>query len=221
MTTNQNADSSQFGPLADQNIARLSAQVAQYVTRPKSISKADAEQDAAIALIEMRERWQAERSSHLEPVRQERMIIAWARQRLIDKYQTEFNHQKRTHSIEGGISSRNDRSGRLEVQYADPKTAYPGDYRGRGADGAMSPTQQVADHRAPKLTELDRDEIRALVARLPQRQREIVEMHLFEGMTQAEVAKTLGISQPAVSAGFERAREALREMLAPFAESVS
>src|SRR4051812_20895604 len=101
--------SSESALLRNENIERLSRRVAMYVTRPRSVSRGDAEQDAAIILIEMRERWDDAQAAHLPVDRQENMAVAWARLRLIDKYETEFARQRVTHSIEGGISGRTDR----------------------------------------------------------------------------------------------------------------
>lgn len=62
------------------------------------MSQDDAEQDAAVILIQMRERWLDEKVLHLPPDRQDKLAISWARLRLIDKYETEFTKQGRTTS---------------------------------------------------------------------------------------------------------------------------
>lgn len=68
----------------------------------------------------------------------------------------------------------------------------------------------------PSLSGIDLTEIRALVARLNEPRRRVVEMLVFEGRTQVEVAEALGQTQGAVSRMFERARDELAVMLADY-----
>lgn len=124
----------------------------------------------------MRTRWLPEKALHLSADRQEKMVIAWARLRLIDKYETEFARQKLT-----------------------------------------VPLTDVVDERVRRISDLDRDDIAVMVERLTEKQKTAVKLLLFEGLTQKEAAQQMGCSQPAVCANYERARFAMREMLAPFA----
>ena len=59
----------------------------------------------------------------------------------------------------------------------------------------------------------DANVVRALLARLPERQREIVELRFFDQMSQAEIAATVGISQMHVSRLLQRSFEQMRELL--------
>lgn len=160
---------------------KLSRRVAQYVTRPRGVSASDAEQDAAVILLSMRERWNAEKSAHLDDDRQERLIIAWARLRLIDHYESSFREQQRTFNM-------------TDVRQGTPLEELPW----------------------PRLSDLDREDIAALVAKLPERQRAVVRALLYEGKTQVEAAHELGVTQTAVCRLYERARETLRDLLADF-----
>lgn len=53
------------------------------------------------------------------------------------------------------------------------------------------------------------------IARLPTRQREVLLLRTVEQLTQAEVSQLLGISEKAVETRLYRARQSLRERLAP------
>lgn len=57
--------------------------------------------------------------------------------------------------------------------------------------------------------------VRALLARLPERQRRIVELRFFEDLTQAEIGARLGISQMHVSRLLARALTVLRTLAQP------
>jgi RNA polymerase sigma factor (sigma-70 family) len=155
------------------------------------MTRDDVRQDAAVALIRMRARWDDLKVAHLPVERQERMAVSWTRHRLLDQYETEFAKQKQTVSLQS-VGTGNDN------------------------DVGMS---QLADYRATVLTDLDRKDIGRIIDRLPERQRLIVRLHLFEGKTQQEVAKELNVTQPAVSAAYERARESLREYLKHYSGS--
>lgn len=155
----------------------------------------DAENDAAVILIEMRNRWEQDRSAHLPDDRQEKMVVAWARLRLIDQYETEFARQKRTINL-----------------------SQPARDSAEGADLAAVLPDPASDDRS--LSKLDRRDIEELIERLPDRQKQVVKLLLYEGHTQLEASKLLNVSQPAVCATYERAREALREMMADYAEAV-
>lgn len=180
--------------LRDENIERLSKRVALHVNRPRGYQLEDAWNDAAIILIKMRERWSGERAEHLSEERQERMVIAWARLRLIDQYESEFARQKRTTSLD---TMRDSQVGLHSDHPAEP----------------LAPVSPLSD--------LDKEEIARLVELLPDRQRQVVTMLMFDGLTQREVAVKLGVSQPAVSANFYRAAETLRSMLKDYEEVIA
>lgn len=62
--------------------------------------------------------------------------------------------------------------------------------------------------------EIDLEAVRAAVLALPAALRAAVEMHYFAGLSQAEAATSLGISENACAARMSRARERLRVLLA-------
>lgn len=200
MTSTQSPDlaltNTELPLLHDENITRLSRRAALFVKRPGQISKADAEQDAAVILIEMRARFEDQKAAHLPRLRQERLVVYWARLRLIDKYESEFEHQARTRPMSAaGLSAR--------------------------VGGTAEDVRDAPDDKKPRrLSQMDREEIGALVERLPERQRDVVKMLLFEGLTQQEAAARLGVSQPAIHAHYDNARTTLRVLLQPFAEFV-
>jgi RNA polymerase sigma-70 factor (sigma-E family) len=70
-------------------------------------------------------------------------------------------------------------------------------------DGADAPALAAEEHRA----------VLAAVGRLPARQREIIVLRYWAGLTEAEVADTLGISIGAVKSSAARARYALAESI--------
>ncbi len=55
--------------------------------------------------------------------------------------------------------------------------------------------------------------------RLPEREREILRLRYYEGMTQREIARAVGISQMHVSRLIRRSVEAMREAIAPMARA--
>lgn len=57
---------------------------------------------------------------------------------------------------------------------------------------------------------VDRDVVHRLLGRLPDREREIVRLHFFEGQSQAQVGEALGISQMHVSRLLRRSFELMR-----------
>ncbi len=77
--------------------------------------------------------------------------------------------------------SSNVRPGPLEV----PDTDNP-----RGEPGFADPAYNVIE---------DRDLCESLIARLPERQRQILRLRFFEGLTQREISKQVGVSQMYVS----------------------
>lgn len=58
------------------------------------------------------------------------------------------------------------------------------------------------------------DEVRAVVAGLGSREREVVELYYWEGLTQREIAAVLGCSENAVALRLRRAKERVRRALA-------
>lgn len=76
----------------------------------------------------------------------------------------------------------------------------------------LSPTAPGADE-AAVLSEEHREVIRAL-GTLPQRQREVLVLRYWSSLSEAEVAKTLGISQGTVKSSSSRGLAALRAVMA-------
>ena len=70
---------------------------------------------------------------------------------------------------------------------------------------------------APLIDEELKVRVRSAVRRLPARQREAVELRRFEGLSQEEVARRLGLSVSAVKSLLHRARQGLKAMLEPLA----
>jgi len=138
--------------------------------------------------------WNPDRAEHLPPDRRERVIVSWGRLRLIDKYETDFGRQRKT--INFGRTNADRTKGEHQFDPVDPDSEDP-----------------------TRLSDLDREEIGMLIDRLPERSRIVVRALLYEGKTQAEIAKELGVSQPAISATFDKARNELRELMLPYVET--
>jgi len=64
-----------------------------------------------------------------------------------------------------------------------------------------------------------RDRLRAAMARLPERQRLVVDLYELEGFSGAEIAEILEISDGTVRWHLHEARKALRDALAPYERS--
>jgi RNA polymerase sigma-B factor len=60
----------------------------------------------------------------------------------------------------------------------------------------------------------DRAVVRAIIASLPPRERQIVYLRFFEGLTQVEIAERVGVSQMHVSRLLHRSLETLGERIA-------
>lgn len=60
---------------------------------------------------------------------------------------------------------------------------------------------------------LDHETVRASVAALPERDRAAIELHYWAGLSQAETARELGVSENALAVRLHRARERLRGLL--------
>ena len=82
----------------------------------------------------------------------------------------------------------------------DPVVHDMGD-AGRGPDGDLEHGQR-------------QEAVRAALGRLPQRQREALALHRFQGMRYKEVAEAMGTTVPGVESLIQRAMAALREDLA-------
>ncbi len=87
----------------------------------------------------------------------------------------------------------------------------------------LDPMARLADQR-PTIEELGLDRerereiierVQAAIARLPQGQREVVELHKLRGMSMAEIAERLDIREGAVRVRAHRAYKALAKWLAP------
>jgi len=92
-----------------------------------------------------------------------------------------------------------------------------GVYRGRGRVKArlrLVPRElPVWSAEAAAIDGEDRRELLAAVARLPERQREVLALKFFLGLPEADIAQTLGISRGTVSSRTARALAALSRQL--------
>jgi RNA polymerase sigma-70 factor (ECF subfamily) len=89
------------------------------------------------------------------------------------------------------------------------------------ADGESDLLAEVGDAAAEKPSEaLEREDrvraVRAAIARLPETQRMALILAKYEERPYAEIAEILGSSEKAVKSLVHRARETLRELLAPY-----
>jgi RNA polymerase sigma-70 factor (ECF subfamily) len=93
----------------------------------------------------------------------------------------------------------------------------------RRCEEAAAEPEALPELRSPE-TEALRSEMETLVARavraLPETQREILILAHYEQLPLAEIAGIVGIEVGAVKSRLQRARGALREMLAEYAESL-
>jgi RNA polymerase sigma-B factor len=85
---------------------------------------------------------------------------------------------------------------------------------GGGADGeGMMLADRLGDH-DPELEIVEyRESLKPLLASLPSRERRILALRFFHGMTQSQIAEEIGISQMHVSRLLAKSLEALREGL--------
>jgi RNA polymerase sigma-70 factor (ECF subfamily) len=84
----------------------------------------------------------------------------------------------------------------------------------RGWNGASGPEAQVLRHEAKHLIE-------RAIARLPSLYRNVFLLADVEGLPNAEIAEALGLSVPAIKSRLHRARQLLREALAPHFQEIS
>ena len=91
----------------------------------------------------------------------------------------------------------------------------------RSREDATAEVETPPDLRSPE-SEALRGELESLVSRavlaLPETQREVLILAHYEQMPLAEIADVVGIEEGAVKSRLQRARGALREMLAEYAE---
>jgi RNA polymerase sigma factor (sigma-70 family) len=83
--------------------------------------------------------------------------------------------------------------------------------RGFWARGHQLESSESAD--APSLRRADRDRMLAAIARLPQRQREVVVLRYYEELGVAEIAAVLKTSPGSVSSALSRAMNALAAVI--------
>jgi RNA polymerase sigma-B factor len=85
----------------------------------------------------------------------------------------------------------------------------------RGEQGATT----IADHLGDDDTDIslaeNREALRPLLARLPERDRAIIVMRFYESLTQSEIADRLGLAQMSVSRLLAKALSRLRDELTP------
>ena len=92
--------------------------------------------------------------------------------------------------------------------------------RGGGADdSSSSPSERIGDVDPEIAAVDDRVAVGELLAILPERERTIVYLRFFEGLTQSEIAEQIGISQMHVSRLLVRSLEKLGAHTAAVAES--
>lgn len=70
-----------------------------------------------------------------------------------------------------------------------------------------------ATQRADQEAAIDARRLRAAVGTLPDNQREVIELHWFEGLPMGEIAEILGASRTAVKVRAHRAYQALRALI--------
>ncbi len=92
--------------------------------------------------------------------------------------------------------------------------------------GSRALSAQLSDPHAVEPTrELEREDVvmavRAAIATLPENQRMALILAKYQDLPYAEIAKVLSSSEKAVKSLIHRARETLRERLAPFLEQMS
>jgi RNA polymerase sigma-70 factor (ECF subfamily) len=91
---------------------------------------------------------------------------------------------------------------------------------GEDAESSLAKAPDDADHAEDVLvarasTHRRRDVVREAIARLPERQRDVVLLHKLEGVPLAEVARRLGVREVAARVRAHRAYENLRMWLEP------
>ncbi len=82
--------------------------------------------------------------------------------------------------------------------------------RARHDNDTLEPERMAASGSCTELREL-RDRLRAALAKLPARTAEMFAMRVFEGYTNPEIAKLLGISRVVVAVTLHRTRQRLRK----------
>jgi RNA polymerase sigma factor (sigma-70 family) len=90
---------------------------------------------------------------------------------------------------------------------ADP-TSRPGGWRGEGAGAGL---HESAEHAAIRAE--DRRQVLAALAALPARRREVLVLRYYLGLSEAEIARTLGISTGTVKSAASRGITALARAL--------
>src|SRR5262245_26695658 len=88
-----------------------------------------------------------------------------------------------------------------------------------GPPTAPVPDRSTADAHAIR-AEL-RDVLAAAIGDLPPHQREAFRLHAIEGLSNTEMAQTLGLSIPAVKSRLHRSRRCLRARLGPYRADVA
>lgn len=87
--------------------------------------------------------------------------------------------------------------------------------RGRRPEEALDPERHREPSVDPDATSASDRLVRRAMAQLPEAQREVIELHWFEGLSFAEVAEVVGASRSAVKVRAHRGYEALRALLDP------
>lgn len=161
--------------LDDANLPKLAKKAARHVHRPRGVDLVDAEQDAAVELLEYRRNgFDPEKCDHLSREAQERMLVRWTRLRLMSRY--------------------------------DSRIAAACITETHGSEDAFGPALDPYNGRDPF-------DLEPILARLPERERAVVDAIVVGGKQQREVAKLLGISATIVSRDFSAARQRIAAML--------
>ena len=106
------------------------------------------------------------------------------------------------------------RSRRPEVQL---RSGAVGDTRALGLEAIAQAASGLMPTRQADKAELC-DVVRSALGRLNERQRIVVLLSKFEGMSYAEIAETMELSEQAIKSLLSRARVNLRQALAPYLE---
>jgi RNA polymerase sigma-70 factor (ECF subfamily) len=100
------------------------------------------------------------------------------------------------------------------IDFYRRRAARPEQAAGTGTDVDQFRVSDAVDATSPEALRLELSRcLRPLIARLPDKYREALELTEFDGLTQVEAAECLGLSTSGMKARVQRARRQLRELL--------
>ncbi|QDV46323.1 ECF RNA polymerase sigma factor SigW [Stieleria neptunia] len=109
------------------------------------------------------------------------------------------------HAVRDGMASQ-----RRHLEHNEPKPQAPSERQCENlVDPERGPSQQVLDAEI-------RNAVAAAVRELPDRQREVFSLMIWQSMTARDVGQLLDITPQTVHANLHAARKRLRELLGPF-----